>query len=74
MQPVLREDAMADQIGEAIGAILGIAFGGVILLMVAPQLNQVSIINLTGIGIIYVLVAIILAAGLVYSAMNALLQ
>jgi hypothetical protein len=65
---------MASEIGEAIGAIGGIAFGGIILLMIAPQLNQVSIINLTGLGIIYVLAAVVLAAGLVYSMISSLGQ
>lgn len=65
-------NAMLSEIGEAARAVLALAVGGIILLTLGPSLNQVSVINLTALGVIYVFGAIVLALILVYSVTQAL--
>ncbi|MCU4971157.1 hypothetical protein OB955_00190 [Halobacteria archaeon AArc-m2/3/4] len=63
---------MSGEFGEAAVALLGIAFGGVMLLRLAPHLNQVSMINITAMGVLYLLVAVLGAILLVWGALISL--
>lgn len=64
---------MSEAIGEAAVALLGIAFGGVLLLKLAPHLN-VEVINLAAMGVLYLVVAVIGTIVLVYGALNSLIR
>ena len=61
---------MSEDAKEAAGAILGFVFGGVILLLMAPELNQVSVINLTGLGVIFLFAAVLLGGAFVYAVIR----
>lgn len=63
---------MSGDFGEAAVALIGIAFGGVMLLKLAPHLNQVSIIDLAAMGVLYLLVAVLGAILLVWGALTSL--
>lgn len=63
---------MSRDLGEAAVAVIGIAFGGVMLLKLAPHLNNVSMINLAAMGVLYLLVAVLGAILLVYGALKSL--
>ncbi|WP_188979029.1 hypothetical protein [Halocalculus aciditolerans] len=57
---------MSDELGEAIGAILGLGLGGVLLLKMATQLNSTGPVNFTFWGSIFLLGAVLGAVLLVY--------
>lgn len=65
-------NAMSGDIGEPAVGLLGIAFGGVLLLKLAPHLNQMSIIDVTAMGVLYLLVAVLGAILLVWGALTSL--
>jgi len=62
-------DAMSDQFGEAIGAILGLAVGGITLLKMAENLNSNGPVDFTTMGVLFLLAAVVatvlIVAGLI---------
>lgn len=58
---------MSEELAQAIAAIVGLVFGGVILLTLAPELNSISMIDLAAMGVLYLIVAVLGALLLVYS-------
>lgn len=67
------ESPMSEELEQAIGGIAGIIFGGLLLLLLAPELNQVSAVDLNFFGILFMFAGVILAAALVYSAIKSIL-
>jgi esterase/lipase len=65
---------MTAEFGKAIEGILGIAFGGVILAMLAPHLNSITIIDLSAMAMVFFLAAIALTAVLTYAAVHSILS
>lgn len=63
---------MSGDIGEAVGAILGLALGGVILLRMAAELNSTGPVNLAAWGSIFLLGAVLATVLLVYGLIKAL--
>lgn len=62
---------MTGDFGEALEAIMGIAFGGLVILMIAPQLNSVTSVNLVAWGVLWLIAGIGGGLLLVYSAVRA---
>jgi len=60
---------MSDQFGEAIGAILGLAVGGITLLKMAENLNSNGPVDFTTMGVLFLLAAVVatvlIVAGLI---------
>lgn len=65
---------MSGDIGEAAGAILGIAFGGVILLKMAAELNSTGSVNLAAWGTMFLAAAVVATILLVYGVFNSLMR
>lgn len=65
---------MSDNIGEAVGAILGLTFGGLILLEMASQWNSSGPVNLKAWGVLFLIAAIIGALVLVYGVFSSLMR
>lgn len=65
---------MSGEIGEAAGAILGIAFGGVILLKMAAELNSTGPVNLAAWGTLFLVAAMLATILLVYGVFKSLMR
>lgn len=65
---------MSGKLDEAVGAVMGMLFGGIFILIMASELNSISMINFTAIGFIYIFGAIIAATLLVYGAFASLVR
>jgi len=63
---------MSTQFEEAVGSILAIIFGGVILLKMAPALNSTSTINLAAWGTAFLFVGITCVVLLTYGMFKSL--
>ncbi|AXG07226.1 hypothetical protein DU500_12785 [Haloplanus rubicundus] len=65
---------MSDDLGEAVGAILGLAFGGFILLKIAAEVNSAGPVNIAAWGAIFMiaaaLAAVLLGYGIVRSVVS----
>jgi hypothetical protein len=66
--------AMSSDLGEAAGAILGIAFGGIILLKMAAELNSTGPIDLAVWGIIFLVMAALATVLLAYAVFSSLMR
>lgn len=65
---------MSEDLGEAVGAILGIAFGGLILLKMATELNSTGPVNFEAWGIILLIAALLATVVLVYGIFISLVR
>lgn len=63
---------MSGDIGEAVGAILGLALGGIILLRMAAELNSTVPVNLAAWGSLFLFGAVLAAVLLVYGLFKAI--
>lgn len=63
---------MSGDLGEAVGAIFGIAFGGIILLKTAETMNSTGPVDLAAWGTIFLIVAVLASVLLVYSVIVSL--
>lgn len=59
--------AMSDDLGQAVGAILGISIGGWILLEMGAELNSSGPIDFTALGTVFILVGVLATVLLVYA-------
>jgi len=57
---------MSNDLGEVVGTLLAMAFGGIVLLKVAQELNSNGPINLEALGLLYLAGAIVGGIVLVY--------
>jgi len=57
---------MSDDLGQAVGAILGISIGGWMLLEIGAELNSSGPIDFTALGAIFILTGVLATVLLVY--------
>jgi ABC-type antimicrobial peptide transport system permease subunit len=57
---------MSDDLGQAVGAILGISIGGWMLLEIGAELNSSAPIDFTVLGAIFILTGVLATVLLVY--------
>jgi len=59
---------------EAAGAIVGLAFGAIVILLLSPQLDPLTPVNLAGIGMLFLTGAVVLTIGLIIVGVRMLLS
>jgi len=65
---------MSNELGEAAGAILGIAFGGFILIKMAAELNSTGPVNLAAWGTLFLISAVLATVLLVFGAVTSIMR
>lgn len=59
---------------DPVGAILGLAFGGLIFLLLGSKLDSITLIDLTFWGVVFVTVAVVLAIAVVVGVLKNLVN
>lgn len=59
---------------DPVGAILGLAFGGLIFLLLGSKLDSITLIDLTFWGVVFVAVAVVLAIAVVVGVLKSLVN
>jgi hypothetical protein len=64
---------MSNDIGEAIAAIVGIAFAGMLLLLIGLDRPNQNVINLQTLGALFIILALVAAIAFLYTIISATL-
>jgi hypothetical protein len=64
---------MSNDIGEAIAAIVGIAFAGMLLLLIGSEMPNQNVINLQTLGALFIILALVAAIAFLYTIISATL-